>query len=72
MFIRRKIKTLKSQSYQQHQLLKSVRTDRGPRQEVILNMGNLDLPKEQWKDLANAIEEKLNNQAPFSFEPSIL
>jgi transposase len=70
MFIRRKIKTLKGQSYEQHQLLKSVRTDRGPRQEVVLNMGSLDLPKEQWKDLANAIEEKLNNQAPFSFEES--
>jgi len=70
MFIRRKVKTRKSQSYEQHQLLKSVRTDRGPRQEVVLNMGRLDLPKEQWKELANAIEEKLNNQAPFSFEPS--
>ena len=31
-------------------------------------MGSLDLPKEQWKRLANAIEEKLNNQTPFSFE----
>jgi transposase len=70
MFIRRKIKTLKAQSYEQHQLLKSVRTDRGPRQEVVLNMGTLDLPQAQWKALANAIEEKLNNQAPFSFEES--
>lgn len=68
MFIRQKIKTLKGQSYQQHQLLKSVRTARGPRQEVVLNLGALDLPKEQWKDLANAIEEQLNNQAPFYFE----
>ena len=70
MFIRRKIKTLKGQSYQQHQLLKSVRTDRGPRQEVVLNMGSLDLAKEHWKDLANTIEEKLNNQAPFCFKES--
>lgn len=69
MFIRRKVKTRKSQSYEQHQLLKSVRTERGPRQEVVLNMGTLDLPKEQWKDLANAIEDKLNNQRDFSFEP---
>ena len=38
------------------------------RQEVVLNMGSLDLPKQQWKDLANAIEEQLNNQAPFYFE----
>jgi hypothetical protein len=70
MFIRRKIKTLKGQSYEQHQLLKSVRTARGPRQEVVLNMGSLDLAKEHWKDLANTIEEKLNNQAPFCFKES--
>ena len=68
MFIRRKIKTINAQSYEQHQLLKSVRTDRGPRQEVVLNMGTLDLPQQQWKALANAIEEQLNNQAPFYFE----
>ena len=68
MFIRRKIKKLKGQTYQQHQLLKSVRTDRGPRQEVILNMGELNLPKDQWKALANAIEAKLNNQSAFAFE----
>ena len=68
MFIRRKIKKLKGQTYQQHQLLKSVRTERGPRQEVILNMGELNLPKDQWKALANAIEAKLNNQSAFAFE----
>ncbi|MFP4358713.1 MAG: hypothetical protein ACLFSZ_09800 [Puniceicoccaceae bacterium] len=60
MFIRRKVKTRKSQSYEQHQLLESVRTERGPRQEVVLNMGTLDLPKERWKDLGDAIEDKLN------------
>ena len=68
MFIRRKIKTLKGRTYQQHQLLKSVRTEKGPRQVVILNMGELNLPKEQWKTLANAIEAKLNNQSAFAFE----
>ena len=54
----------------QHQLLKSVRTERGPRQEVVLNMGELDLPKEHWKDLANAIEAILNNQTSLQFEQS--
>jgi len=68
MYIRQKIKTLKGQSYAQHQLLKSVRTAKGPRQEVVLNMGALDLPKDEWKLLANAIETRLNNQAPFFFE----
>ena len=68
MFIRRKIKKLKGQTYQQHQLLRSVRTQKGPRQEVVLNMGELNLPKQQWKALANAIEAKLNNQSAFAFE----
>ena len=68
MFIRRKIKTVKGRTYQQHQLLKSVRTEKGPRQVVLLNMGELSLPKEQWKALANAIEAKLNNQSAFAFE----
>ncbi len=68
MFIRRKIKTIKGRTYQQHQLLKSVRTEKGPRQVVVLNMGELNLPKEQWKGLANAIEAKLNNQSAFAFE----
>jgi hypothetical protein len=68
MYIRQKIKTVKGQSYKQHQLLKSVRTAKGPRQEVVLNMGVLDLPKNEWKPLANAIESRLNNQAPFFFE----
>lgn len=67
MYIREKIKILKGQSYAQHQLLKSVRTAKGPRQEVVLNMGALDLAKEEWKSLANAIENRLNNQVPFSF-----
>ena len=68
MFIRRKIKKLKGQTYQQHQLLKSVRTPKGPRQQVILNMGELNLPQNQWKALADAIEAKLNNQSGFAFE----
>lgn len=68
MFIRRKIKKLKGQTYQQHQLLKSVRTPKGPRQQVLLNMGELNLPQNQWKALADAIEAKLNNQSGFAFE----
>ena len=68
MFIRRKIKKLKGQTYRQHQLLKSVRTPKGPRQQVILNMGELNLPQNQWKALADAIEARLNNQIGFAFE----
>ena len=43
-----------------HRLIESVRTPRGPRQRAVLNLGRLDLPKEQWKALANRIEELLH------------
>jgi len=39
-----------------HRLIESVRTPRGPRQRVVINLGHLDLPKERWKELANRIE----------------
>lgn len=66
MFIRRKVKTLKGRRYEQHQLLKSTRTPAGPRQEVVLNLGALELPEDQWKALANAIEGRINNQSELS------
>jgi len=42
-----------------HRLIESVRTPRGPRQRGVINLGQLDLPKENWKQLANRIEELL-------------
>ena len=42
-----------------HRLIESVRTPRGPRQRVVINLGQLDIPKEQWKELANRIEDLL-------------
>ncbi len=42
-----------------HRLIESVRTPRGPRQRVVINLGQLDLPKEEWKELANRIEDLL-------------
>lgn len=49
--------------YHTYKLVDSVRTERGPRQRDILNLGvNFDLPKEQWKDLANCIEEIITGQ----------
>jgi|TARA_B110000495_G_scaffold203191_1_gene225847 hypothetical protein len=32
-----------------------------------LNLGALELPKDQWKALVNAIEERVNNQSELSF-----
>lgn len=43
-----------------HRLIESVRTPRGPRQRVVINLGQLDLPKENWKELANRIEDFLS------------
>ena len=46
-----------------HRLVESVRTLRGPRQRVLMNLGKLDLPKEQWKQLADRIEEIVHGQS---------
>jgi transposase len=40
-----------------HRLMESVRTSRGPRQRLLLDLGRLDLPQEEWKILANCIED---------------
>ena len=62
MFIREKIKRKNGKEYIQHQLIESVRTAAGPRQNIILNMGTIDIEKDKWKLLANAIEERIYNQ----------
>ena len=60
MFIRQTTKSKNGKKYIQHQLIESIRTPKGPRQRLILNLGTIDLPKEQWKDLANAIESRVH------------
>jgi len=67
MFIRELIrKEHKSgQIYVYHRLVESVRTPRGPRQRVLLDLGHLELAKEKWKILANRIEEILSGQKSF-------
>ena len=45
--------------------MESVRTPKGPRQRILLNLGHLDLPPEDWKALANRIEEIISAQASF-------
>jgi hypothetical protein len=63
MFIRAKTKKSKGKKvYIQHQLIESIRTSSGPRQQIVLNLGHLHLPEEKWKALANCIEELLTNQ----------
>ena len=49
--------------YRTYKLVDSVRTERGPRQTTILNLGaDFKLPKEHWKELANCIEEIITEQ----------
>ena len=51
--------------YFTYKLVESVRTERGPRQRDVLNLGvNFNLPREQWKGLANCIEGTLTGQRP--------
>jgi len=63
MFIRETVKSKKGKKYIQHQLVESIRTPNGPRQTMVLNLGFLDLPRDQWKELANTIESHLHKQS---------
>lgn len=65
MFIRKTTHTDKKngQKYHTYKLVESVRTQRGPRQRTLLNIGKtLDLPQERWKDLADRIESIVAGQ----------
>lgn len=63
MFIREIKKRFTKQGvqyeYVQHRLVESIRTEHGPRQQILLNLGTLSLPSEQFKTLANLIEQNL-------------
>jgi transposase len=75
MFIRRVAhKNRKNRKdYYTYKLVESIRTERGPRQRDILNLGvGFDLPKEQWKDLANCIEEIITGQKSFIDYPKAI
>lgn len=74
MFIRETKKSNKGYKKQfvYHLLVESYRTDKGPRQRVLLDLGKLTIPKEQWKLLANRIEEIVIGQKSFlELEPEI-
>jgi transposase len=65
MFIRKVIHIDKKNCREYHtfKLLESLRTERGPRQRMVLNLGaDFTLPEEHWKDLANRIEEIVTGQ----------
>jgi len=45
-----------------HKLVASVRTDKGPRQKVIMPLGTLNVPRIDWKRLAHALECRITGQ----------
>jgi len=58
----RKKNSYSKKVYEYLHLVENVRTLKGPRQRFILNLGRLDIPPEQHKDLANCIEGLLTGQ----------
>jgi transposase len=74
MYIKKVTKQNKGskKQYEYLHLVENVRTDRGPRQRLILNLGTLKIPEDQFKELANCIEGRINGQQPlFSTDPAI-
>ena len=75
MYIKRVTKSNRGSRrlYQYLHLVENVRTENGPRQRLILNLGTLDLAPERYKDLANCIEATLTGQQQmFSSDPHLL
>ena len=75
MYIRRTTHADKKNKKEYHtfKLIESVRTERGPRQRMLLNLGtDFSLPEDRWKDLANRIEEIITGQdALFAYPADI-
>lgn len=65
MFIRKTSHThnQNGQKYSTYKLVESVRTQRGPRQRTVLNIGaEFNLPQQKWKELADRIEFIISGQ----------
>jgi transposase len=65
MFIRktRKLDRVTKKAYFVFQLVESIRTERGPRQRILLNLGsNLEFSQEELKALADRIEQIISGQ----------
>ena len=67
MFVRKTThKDDKGRTYHTYKLVESLRTERGPRQRAVLNLGvDFPVPKEQWKELADRIEALVTGQSSF-------
>ena len=64
MFIREN-KTFNKKSkteYVTHRLVESYKTEKGPRQRIIMHLGVLEIPRQQWRHLAAILEARLAGQ----------
>ena len=73
MFIREyKTKNKKTgTTYITHRLVESYATDNGPRQRIILHLGTITIPKNQWRDLAIVLESKISGQQLIEHAPEL-
>ena len=64
MYIREYKQTNKKtgEVYVKHKLVTSVRTEKGPRQRVVMPLGTLTIPRLDWKRLAHALECRITGQ----------
>jgi hypothetical protein len=57
--------------YVTHRLVESYKTDKGPRQRIILHLGTISLPKTEWRKLAAILESRLAGQMSLFEEQNI-
>jgi len=73
MYIRESYKKVDGKkTYSYLTLVESSITRKGPRQRIILSLGNVDVPKEQWPLLVEMIERRLSGQRLMFKEPKEL
>lgn len=64
MFIREYKTTNKKTGteYITHRLVEAYKTEKGPRQRIIMHLGTIDIPKSHWRQLAAILETRLSGQ----------
>lgn len=74
MYIRETVTQNKKtkKNYFKHTLVESYRTENGPRQRVVMQLGTLTLPKSEWRKLAAALEGRLAGETTLFEEESTI
>ncbi len=70
MFIRKTTTKNKKtgKEYVKHSLVESVRTEKGPRQRTIMQLGKLSLPRSKWPLLVGELERRLSGEQELPLE----